>query len=116
MTNGMDRAADALNASFAGQVVRPTDDGYDDARRIWNGHIDCKPAIIARCTGPADVATAVRVAREHELLIAVRGGGHAVAGHALCDDGIVIDLSRMTGARVARGARREGTAGGGELS
>ena len=91
---------DALRTSFAGVLIQPGDPGYDDARKIWNGHIDRRPALIARCHGVADVMTAVRFAREHDLDIAVRGGGHAVAGHALCDDGVVIDLSAMRAARV----------------
>jgi FAD/FMN-containing dehydrogenase len=102
---------DALDADFLGELVRPGDPAYDDTRKIWNGHIDRRPALIARCRGVADVIAAVRFAREHDLLTAVRGGGHAIAGHALCDDGIVIDLSLMTGSRVdplARTIRVEG--------
>jgi FAD/FMN-containing dehydrogenase len=94
-----------------GEVVERGDDGYAGARAIWNGAIDRQPALIARCRGVADVIDAVRAAREHDLVVAVRGGGHAVAGHALCDDGIVIDLSMMTGTRVdplARTIRLEG--------
>ena len=89
-----------LGADFAGRTLRPHESGYDEASRVWNGHIDRRPALIAQCSGPADVAVAIRFAREHQLVAAVRGGGHAVAGHAVCDDGIVIDLSAMTGARV----------------
>ncbi len=92
--------AESLQSSLQGQVLAPGDPGYDSARKVWNGHIDRHPALIARCSGPADVTAAVRFAREHDLLAAVRGGGHSVAGHAVCDDGIVIDLSPMTGARV----------------
>jgi FAD/FMN-containing dehydrogenase len=87
---------------FAGEVLGPGDDGYEAARQIWNGDIDRKPAVIARCTGNADVLAAVRGAREADKPIAIRGGGHAVAGHALCDNGVVIDLSTMTGVRVDR--------------
>jgi FAD/FMN-containing dehydrogenase len=104
-------AVDALRASFLGEVIGPDDDRYDDVRRIWNGHIDRRPALVARCRGVADVMAAVRFARERDLPAAVRGGGHAVAGYALCDDGIVIDLSLMTGSRVdplARTIRVEG--------
>ena len=89
----------------------PDDSGYEQARAIWNGGIARRPALIARCTGAADVIEAVRFAREHELPASVRGGGHAVAGHALCDGGLLIDLSRMTGVRVdplARAARAQG--------
>jgi FAD/FMN-containing dehydrogenase len=84
-----------LRDSIHGLVTRPGDEGYDEARSIWNGAIDRRPACIARCTGVADVVAAVRFAREHDLEIAVRGGGHNVAGTAVCDDGIVIDLSAM---------------------
>ncbi len=91
---------DTLRGSMLGEVVEPGDPGYDDVRKVWNGQIDRRPAIVARCRGVADVITAVRFAREHDLLAAVRGGGHAVAGHGVCDDGIVIDLSLTTGSRV----------------
>jgi len=89
-----------LAAGFQGPLIQPDDPTYDSVRRIWNGHIERRPALIARCSGTADVIAAVRFARAQELRPAVRGGGHAVAGHALCDDGLVIDLSMMTGSRV----------------
>jgi FAD/FMN-containing dehydrogenase len=85
---------------FLGAVLEPGDNGYEGAREIWNGDIQRRPAVIARCEGTADVLAAVRFAREREMAVAVRGGGHAVAGHALCDDGVVIDLSPMIGVRV----------------
>jgi FAD/FMN-containing dehydrogenase len=85
---------------FLGRVLQPGDDSYEEARRIWNGDIERRPAFIARCTGPADVLAAVRFGREQELPVAVRGGGHAVAGHAVCEAGLVVDLSLMTGVRV----------------
>src|SRR5512146_137173 len=88
-------AFEALGGSFRGGLLLPTGDGYDAARRIWNGAIDRHPACIARCSGVADVVAAVRFGRDHDLEIAVRGGGHNVAGTAVCDDGIVIDLSAM---------------------
>ena len=93
-----------------GPVIGPDEDGYDEARSIWNGAIDRRPAGIARCSGVADVVAAVRYARERDLLVAVRSGGHGVGGHALCDGGLVIDLSPMRGIRVdpaARTARAE---------
>jgi FAD/FMN-containing dehydrogenase len=89
-----------LRSSIGGLVIAPDDAGYDEARRIWNGAIDRHPACIARCTGVADVVTAVRFARERDLQVAVRSGGHGVGGHALCDGGLVIDLSPMKGIRV----------------
>ena len=95
----------ALRAGFLGDLVGPGDAHYDAARAIWNGHIDRRPALIARCRGVADVMAAVRFSREQGLTASVRGGGHAVAGHALCDDGIVIDLSLMRGSRVDLAAR-----------
>jgi FAD/FMN-containing dehydrogenase len=91
--------------AFYGQVVRPDDEDYDEARQVWNAMIDKHPAIIARCTGVADVITAVDFARETDLLVAVRGGGHNVAGSAVCDDGIVVDLSEMNGVLVDPEAR-----------
>jgi FAD/FMN-containing dehydrogenase len=99
-----------LASTFRGELIRIGDDRYESARRIWNGMIDKRPALIARCTGVADVVTAVDFARENKLLVAVRGGGHNVAGNALCDDGIVIDLSGLKGLHVdpaARGARAQ---------
>lgn len=83
-----------------GGLIRPEDAGYDDARKVYNGMIDKRPAIIARCTGAVDVINAVNFARDNKLLVAVRGGGHNVAGNAVCDGGIVIDLSRMKGIRI----------------
>jgi FAD/FMN-containing dehydrogenase len=86
-------------------VIDPGDAGYDAARAIWNGAVDRRPACIARCTGVADVVAAVRFARERDLVVAVRAGGHGVGGHALCDGGLVIDLSPMKGIRVDPAAR-----------
>src|ERR671922_827489 len=83
-----------------GPVIGPEDEGYDEARSIWNGAIDRHPAWIVRCTGVADVVAAVRFARERDLPVAVRSGGHGVGGHSLCDGGLVIDLSPMKGIRV----------------
>jgi FAD/FMN-containing dehydrogenase len=101
-----DAACVDLGAGFRGPALRPGDPEYDAARRIWNGAIDKHPGLIARCTGVADVLTAVRAAREHRLLTAVRGGGHNVAGTATCDGGLVIDLSPMKGVRVDPVRRR----------
>src|SRR5262249_15446864 len=93
-------AIEAFRQGFAGRAILPQDEGYETARQIWNANIDKRPGLIARCAGTADVAHAVRFARANDLLVAVRGGGHNVAGRALCDDGIVIDLSAMTGVFV----------------
>src|SRR5215211_4328210 len=91
---------ETLAANFGGELIQPQEGGYDTARQIWNGHVQRRPALIARCRGAADVMAAVRFCREHDLPASVRGGGHAVAGHAICDGGVVIDLSAMTGSRV----------------
>ena len=89
-----------LQASLQGEMLRPGDHGYDEARMVWNRMIDKHPSMIIRCSGVADVIDAVNFARTHELLVAVRGGGHNVAGKAVCDEGMVIDLSKMKGIRV----------------
>ena len=95
----------ALASTFRGELISPRDDRYESARRIWNGMIDKRPALVARCTGVADVVAAIDFARDNTLLVAVRGGGHNVAGNAVCDDGIVIDLSRLKGVHVDPAAR-----------
>ena len=105
-------ALSALRARFRGALLRPGEEGYDEARRVWNGAIDRRPALIARCAGADDVATAVRFAREQDLRISVRGGGHAVAGHAVCDGGVMVDLSLMKAVRVDPQARTARAAGG----
>jgi hypothetical protein len=91
---------DRFARAFRGELIWPEDPGYEQARRVWNGLIDKHPALIARCTGAADVMVAVNFARERSLLLSVRGGGHNVAGKALCDDGLVVDLSLMRAVRV----------------
>jgi FAD/FMN-containing dehydrogenase len=105
-------ALDELAGAVGGQLIRRGDPGYDDARRVWNGMIDRHPALIVRCRGVADVLASVRFASEHRILVAVRGGGHNVAGYATCDGGLVIDLSSMRHVRVDPGARTVRVAGG----
>jgi FAD/FMN-containing dehydrogenase len=91
---------DEFDGGLAGRVIRSSDADYDAARRIWNAAIDRHPGLIVRCLGTADVIQAVKFARANNVLVSVRGGGHNVAGRALCDNGIVIDLSAMRGVLV----------------
>lgn len=95
MTNFQNSIIDDFIGKFRGIILLPDNHGYEAARKIWNGMFDRKPAIIARCVGTSDVINAVNFAREHNLLIAVKGGGHNSAGKAVCDDGMMIDLSLM---------------------
>jgi FAD/FMN-containing dehydrogenase len=93
-------ALQGFRAAFRGALLRPGEAGYDDARQIWNAMIDRRPALIARCTGTADVVAAVRFARDHGLLSSVKGGGHNIAGLSVCEGGLMIDLSSMRGVWV----------------
>ena len=104
--------AAALRGRFRGALLRPGEEGYDEARRIWNGAIDRRPALIARCAGADDVQAALRFAREHDLPVSVRGGGHSVLGHSVCDGGVMIDLSQMKAVSVDPAARVARAAGG----
>ena len=97
---------DEFKAHFQGDVLLPGDAGYDEVRQIWNAMIDRRPALIARCASPEDVVQAVEFARKHNLLISIRGGGHNIAGNAVCDDGLMIDLSLMKSVQVDPNARR----------
>ena len=98
---GLDDAViDAFAVGLRGQVLRPEDAGYDAARTVWNGMVDKRPALIARCLGTADVVSSVRFAREHDLLVSVRGGGHNYAGKSVCENGLMIDLAPMKGIHV----------------
>src|ERR687893_2274077 len=104
-------AVDDLASSLRGELLRTEDAAYGSAREIWNGMIDRRPALIVRCAAPDDVVVAVNFARDSELPLAVRGGGHGVAGHPLCDGGLAIDLSAMRGVDVnpeQRTARGQG--------
>ncbi len=100
-----DGAIQKFKAGLRGELIRPGDTSYDGARAVWNGMIDRRPALIARCAGVEDVQTAVLFARSNGLLTAVRGGGHNAAGFAVCDGGLVIDLSLMKEIRVGPAAR-----------
>jgi FAD/FMN-containing dehydrogenase len=100
-----DDALAAFRAGFRGPVLTAADAGYDEQRRIWNAMIDRKPALIVRCTGTADVVAAIKLARAHNLLSSVRGGGHNIAGLAVCDGGLMIDTSLMRGVFVDPVAR-----------
>jgi FAD binding domain/Berberine and berberine like len=95
-----------FRTSFSGQILEATDEGYNEARQIWNASFSKHPKVIARCSGVADVIAAVHFARTNKLLTAIRGGGHNVGGRALCDDGLVIDLSRMRAVFVDDNIRR----------
>ncbi len=95
-----EKAVQEFRTRLRGELISAGDETYDDVRQVWNGMIDKRPALIARCTGTADVISSVGFAREQGLLVSVRGGGHNVAGTALCDDGLMIDLSLMKGVHV----------------
>jgi FAD/FMN-containing dehydrogenase len=110
-----EEAIASLAANFRGQLIRPGDAEYDSARKIWNASIDKRPGLIARCAGIADVVAAVNFARDQRLLLAIRGGGHNVGGRALCDGGIVVDLSRMKSVHVDPARRTVRVQGGATL-
>jgi FAD/FMN-containing dehydrogenase len=107
-------AVDELRADFAGDVILPDDGGYDEARKVFNGMIDKRPAVIALCASTEDVVAAVNLAREQGLVVAVRSGGHSVSGMSICDDGILIDLGGLKRIDVDPD-RRTAKAGGGVL-
>ena len=103
----LDRAmTDGLKAKLKGPLVLPGEPTYDEHRSVWNGMIDRKPAVIARCLGVADIVACVAFAREHKVKLAIKGGGHNIAGLAVCDDGLVLDLSLMRGVWVDPSERR----------
>ena len=107
---------DRLKVGFRGQVFTPGVEGYEGARRIWNAMADRRPALIARCANVADIGRAIDIARDTGLPLAVRGGGHNIAGNAMVDDGIVVDLSSMKSALVDPSARRVTIEGGATLA
>src|SRR5437868_7715593 len=102
----------SLQAAVSGTVTLPGDAGYDVACSIWNGAIDRRPAVVASCAGSADVAAALAFARDEDLEVSVRGGGHNYAGFALCDGGLMIDLTPMKSVAVDPAARRVACGGG----
>jgi FAD/FMN-containing dehydrogenase len=116
MTLTQAETVDELLAHFSGAVLRPREPGYEEARQVWNAMIDRKPTLIARCRSSEDVAEAVRFARRHDLLVSVRGGGHNIAGSAVCDDGLLIDLSPMREVQVDPTTRRARVAPGATLA
>jgi FAD/FMN-containing dehydrogenase len=113
-----DATVAAFNSGLRGELLRPGHNSYEDARKVWNGMIDKRPALIVRCSGVGDVTDAIRFARENDLLVSVRCGGHNIAGKAVCDGGLMLDLSRMRNIHVdpvKRTARVEGGATLGDL-
>src|SRR5207249_5540299 len=116
---GLDeRALGEIAATLPGQVSAPDEQGYDDARAVWNALVDRRPAAVCRCRSPHDVVEALALARRHGLAVGVRGGGHDVAGNGVCDGGLLVDLSPMQAVDVdaeARTARAKGGATWGEF-
>jgi FAD/FMN-containing dehydrogenase len=110
MTSATDMST--FGETFGGEILRPGDDGYDTARALWNGDHDRRPALIARPNDAAQVASAIRFGRESNLELAIRGGGHSFAGHGVCDDGLMIDLSGMRAVTVDPVTRRARCGGG----
>jgi FAD/FMN-containing dehydrogenase len=113
-----DETMEQLRAAVRGEVVTPEHPDYDEARRVWNGMVDCHPALIVRCASTEDVVAAVNFGREHGLVVAVRGGSHSTPGYSTCDHGIVIDLGPMHDVHVdpeARTARVGGGASWGQM-
>jgi FAD/FMN-containing dehydrogenase len=116
MLQTVSQGIDQLRAAMDGPVIAPDDEGFDDARRVWNAEISRRPSVIARCTCAADVVAAIGVAREHDLEVSVRGGAHNTAGTAVCDDGMMVDLSLLNAVAVDPAARRVRIGGGALLS
>ncbi len=116
MTNAQAMNTEELQSGFGGQIFLPDDPAYEEARKIWNATVDKRPALIARCSTTQDVVRAINYARENDIHLAVRGGGHNIAGNAMCDDGIVIDLSAMKAATVDPTTRHVTIEGGATLA
>jgi FAD/FMN-containing dehydrogenase len=106
MTTQTSKARDELKGGIKGNVLVPDQPDYEEARQIWNAMIDRRPAVIVQCAGAEDVPPAIRFARKNGLELSIRGGGHNIAGSALCDNGVTIDFSRMKNVRVDAGKRR----------
>jgi len=109
------KTVETFAASLRGALLEPGQPGYDEGRLLWNGMMDKRPALIARCEGIADVIAAVNFARDNNILLAVRGGGHNVAGFGACDGGLMLDLSRMKSVRVDPANRIVRVQGGASL-
>jgi FAD/FMN-containing dehydrogenase len=116
MTDMKSGVVEDFKATLRGPLLQPGEPDYDTARAIWNAMIERRPALIVRCAGTADVLACVGFARDHGLELAVRGGGHNIAGNALCDDGLVIDLTGMRGVHVDPESRRAWVSGGATLA
>lgn len=116
MTNLSIDVIEDFKSKLRGQTLQPDDPGYNEARQIWNAMIDRRPGMIVRCAGAADVRRSVAFARDNKLLLAIRGGGHNIAGNALCEGGLVIDLSQMKSIRIDPDARRAYVEGGATLA
>ncbi|HJU61087.1 MAG TPA: FAD-dependent oxidoreductase, partial [Candidatus Binatia bacterium] len=106
MTTQTSKAKEELKGTIKGNVLVPDDPGYEEARKIWNGMIDRRPAVIVQCGQADDVPPVIRFARQNGLELSIRGAGHNIAGNALCDNGVTIDFSRMKNVRVDAGKKR----------
>ncbi len=116
MAQALQDRFEELRTAVAGELITPADDGYDEARRVWNADIDRRPALVVRCVSAQDVAAAVRCAVQQDLEIAVRGGAHSMSGASTVDDGLMIDLSRMNSVVVDPESRRARVGGGALLA
>jgi len=116
MANAISETIESLRQKIAGSVVTPEDPKYDDARRVWNAAVNRRPAVIAQCTSAQDVAAAIGVAQAAGLEIGVRDGGHSYPGYSVCDNGLVVDLTRMNGVIIDPETKRARVQGGALLA